>query len=371
MLLLAAHYVHDLGGPNTPVSFTDQDSFGLEVLLYSRAEFDQLVEAFSTWYRSFCCRNDCAPFTGPDDLSTLYEATGGHAGTTYLILSRIAAYRRDTWDAANLRDLLRSDELTGLVASSRAMKSVHELVCARTDLRFCLEQGLIAEELVAIQPINVVQTIVRIGAMALRAPAHSPGSLYPSWPSPLIRRAWCLLLHRTLPPPDGPFDYMVDLNGFVRRCLQGISSKSLRESYSTGASPSVLYERQWQMSFYYAAASMVPSDISISPDIGPSFGSAGYLDFYVNSQKQWGIELLRCGSDVAKHVNRFGQCGIYKEIPLSQYAIIDFRPAPAAIRDIDLQLIERGLWVIEYSSDYSVFRTFSKEADPTQYSFAP
>ncbi|CAG8549634.1 5510_t:CDS:2 [Funneliformis caledonium] len=55
---------------------------------------------------------------------------------------------------------------------------------------------------------------------------------------------------------------------------------------------------------------------SISADVGPVFGSAGFLDFYVNGDCCWGIELTREGSLLKKHEERFENDGIYDKISL-------------------------------------------------------
>jgi hypothetical protein len=43
-----------------------------------------------------------------------------------------------------------------------------------------------------------------------------------------------------------------------------------------------LLERIWQMEFYRSAMQVLPTDVYILPDVGTVFGTAGYVDFYVN-----------------------------------------------------------------------------------------
>jgi hypothetical protein len=59
----------------------------------------------------------------------------------------------------------------------------------------------------------------------------------------------------------------------------------------------------------------------------PEFGTAkGRVDFYIPA-KQWGVELLRDGSQLAQHCGRFSSpTGSYgTTLPLSDYIILDYR----------------------------------------------
>lgn len=79
------------------------------------------------------------------------------------------------------------------------------------------------------------------------------------------------------------------------------------------------------MAWYQAATSTSPCGSTISPDVGAVFGSVGFLDFYVNGNNCWGIELLREGSEMKEHAERFARGGRYEDIPLKEWAIVDFR----------------------------------------------
>ena len=51
------------------------------------------------------------------------------------------------------------------------------------------------------------------------------------------------------------------------------------------------------------------------------FGSKGYLDFYINSGKKWGVEFV-CESDkLLEHINR--KFGKYSKIPLVDYLVVN------------------------------------------------
>ena len=59
------------------------------------------------------------------------------------------------------------------------------------------------------------------------------------------------------------------------------------------------------MEWYRAFTTVVLENESISADVGPIFGSAGFLNFYVNGNCCWGIKLTCKGSLLKKHAERF------------------------------------------------------------------
>ncbi|CAG8507433.1 10772_t:CDS:2 [Funneliformis mosseae] len=83
-----------------------------------------------------------------------------------------------------------------------------------------------------------------------------------------------------------------DFNEFLIRSIERMSQHILLESYGRGVN-SRLYEAGWQNEWYRSAVSVVPIGTSISANVGYVFGSDGYLDYYVNGEICWGIELTR------------------------------------------------------------------------------
>ena len=50
----------------------------------------------------------------------------------------------------------------------------------------------------------------------------------------------------------------------------------------------------------------------------------GELDFYVNWQLKWAVELLKEGKEIGEHLNRF-RTGKYREVETAEYLVVDFR----------------------------------------------
>ncbi|PKY60909.1 hypothetical protein RhiirA4_412839, partial [Rhizophagus irregularis] len=103
---------------------------------------------------------------------------------------------------------------------------------------------------------------------------------------------------------------------FLLRTIERMSSSTLKESLGKGS---------YLPSYFLFPKTVIPENASVSSDVGASFGSVGFLDFYVDNGHCWGVELTREGGKLKKHAERFESDGIYAEIPLKQWAILDFR----------------------------------------------
>ena len=132
----------------------------------------------------------------------------------------------------------------------------------------------------------------------------------------------------------------------MTRTIERMSPSILAKSLGRGVN-SRLLERSWQMAWYQAATSTSPCGSTISPDVGSVVGSVGFLDFYVNGSYCGGVELLREGSQMKEHAKRFVRGGQYEEIPLQEWAIVDFRHHSKAVREL-----RSNFWYVLYSEDY-------------------
>ena len=108
----------------------------------------------------------------------------------------------------------------------------------------------------------------------------------------------------------------------LRRILELFQPQSLLYSLSVGRNGN-LYERIYHDEFYRSCFLIAPT--KCHPEVGAIYGSTGYLDFYIDGDIQLGFELLRNGVKINGHLNRFdAENGIYKDIPLDDYAVLDF-----------------------------------------------
>jgi hypothetical protein len=67
----------------------------------------------------------------------------------------------------------------------------------------------------------------------------------------------------------------------------------------------------------------------VHPDYGSTI-SRGFLDFYVESTFQYGIEIMREGENISSHMRRFDDPAFYGALAIKDCATIDFRVAPDA-----------------------------------------
>jgi hypothetical protein len=77
---------------------------------------------------------------------------------------------------------------------------------------------------------------------------------------------------------------------------------------------------------------LLPTGASIKPEYrtkAPGFlgdTKHGFIDFYVNDTVQWAIELLRLGSGLTEHRNRFHPItGKYRTLPTKKHLVVDIR----------------------------------------------
>ena len=56
------------------------------------------------------------------------------------------------------------------------------------------------------------------------------------------------------------------------------------------------------------------------------FGVTGFLDFYVNNNLEWGVELLRGGDRMKEHVDHFADREGYEDIPFKRWVIMTRLP---------------------------------------------
>jgi hypothetical protein len=93
-------------------------------------------------------------------------------------------------------------------------------------------------------------------------------------------------------------------------------------------------ETVFQHEFYAALCSLLPPSCFICPELSHVFPNdengncekiAGEIDFYLNGDLRWGIELMIKGDGVSEHMSRFAANGKYSPLGVSDYIIIDFR----------------------------------------------
>lgn len=84
------------------------------------------------------------------------------------------------------------------------------------------------------------------------------------------------------------------------------------------------------MEWFRATSSAVPSQASISSDVGSIFGNTD-----VSTGLGWGVELLHEGHAMAGHAGFVAEYEEGEDIPLQHWAIIGFPHKPKELRKQD------------------------------------
>ena len=79
------------------------------------------------------------------------------------------------------------------------------------------------------------------------------------------------------------------------------------------------------------------------------------MDFYINGEIRYGIELLIRGSGLGEHQARFGAGGKYERLGVKQHLVVDCRPE---VGGTTTNALRRGpnLMTMFFSDDFSRFR---------------
>jgi len=66
----------------------------------------------------------------------------------------------------------------------------------------------------------------------------------------------------------------------------------------------------------------------------------GELDFIINSDYRWGIELMRGDGNISEHLRRYAPPdGKYRCFPLREYRVVHFKMAPWSPQTIDANYV--------------------------------
>ena len=118
------------------------------------------------------------------------------------------------------------------------------------------------------------------------------------------------------------------LDALVIQAVRRMSAKRLRDTSENGFPK----EATFQHLFNEAMSTLLPLTNYIIPELSTfAFDSSGKLvsgelDFYINGDLQWCLEILRLGDKIGEHLSRFDyEEGKYREIETREYLVVDCR----------------------------------------------
>ena len=151
-----------------------------------------------------------------------------------------------------------------------------------------------------------------------------------------------------------------DINEFIIESLKLLPSGLLQESNISKSFPK---EAVFQHLLMNAFAKCTPVECSIYPEFSEIFPEDyeeayliekidGAIDFYINGDIRWGIEILVQGDRIGKHLDRFSENGRYKSLKVKDYAVIDFRFGDVT----KINLYPKKITVFFHDKNYSSFK---------------
>lgn len=118
------------------------------------------------------------------------------------------------------------------------------------------------------------------------------------------------------------------LDQLVILAVKKLSAKRLRDTLLNGFPK----EATFQHLFNEAMSQLLPLENVIIPELNtvvenpPQKIQTGELDFYINGNLKWCLELLRCGNKIGSHLARFDpNNGKYRKVDMSDYIVVDCR----------------------------------------------
>ncbi|KAL6044349.1 Penicillin acylase family protein [Balamuthia mandrillaris] len=326
------------GSPaSTPISFSYSPA--LELVSLTKAEYDEFLDNYSkkSWIGHYLSLSTVSK-------ERIFNLTNGHAGLvreTLLALERKFSPNAKGGPAPTDSDVmafLLSNAYISQISSTRAVPTIQVEEMEVEVLKHVLINDSYPFPMKGNSDYPACMNLVRTSVLAERA-----GRLV--FVAPVIRSVFLHHLYRSPLQKDLTSDF----DEFVLNSISRLNPHVLKNTLSR-VRDGLPVERQWQMEYYRAATTALPANC-MSPDVGPYFArrdlrNAGKLDFYVNGELSWAIELLREGSEASQHKARFGPNGIYKDIPISRYALLDFRSTQPKV-------LEEHFWYILVEPDFS------------------
>lgn len=176
--------------------------------------------------------------------------------------------------------------------------------------------------------------------------------------SPLAKR----VLARHLFPFRPTITMPESLLELLKKCITNLSRQSLRSSVASEAKRPK--EAVYQHLMMELLARFTPRSASILPELSSSLGSDeeldGSIDFFLNSELSYGVELMIDGSRRDEHLSRFAPGGRYAGLHSKQYFVVDFRVVDVQLRGVSNR---DDLLTVFFDNDFENVRVMQGNAE--------
>ena len=305
----------------SPVDFNSLVRVDRSRMLISDAEAKSLIKLCTSPYSS---ADDVVPLPDMPDLQrVIIWQCGGVIGAVRMCVLKIyEKFRLDPSGRLSESAVLQyflSDNMVkdmGRLYGVRA-EEVDVPLATREFLQGCFKRGGLEVEAPLDDP--TVSALLKAGVLLKR----SSGCGY-VFSSPLAQRYFNKLAY-----PSRYSNKPKSLRELLERAIPRMSSIALANAVPP-LGDLFPKESTFQHELHKALAESLPADCSLLSDLSRTGGklvaSDGELDFYVNGDLCWGVELLIQGVGVGEHLDRFNSIdGRYRTIATKDYAVVDFR----------------------------------------------
>lgn len=269
-----------------------------------------------------------------DLLVLIMSFTGGHAGLfVRAVRDLYEIYKNDTHSLTfdHICDKVMSTPFRIAWMNSRACKPVKSVASGSAEDQvlsaICFTGGLTIKEIAMLLPTyddfqicKTIKGLVEKFLLVENVDEHCDSKF--AFPAKLIQDFY---LRHKFGATIRPSQEEKTFDAFIEEVLALMDGKTLRNCMSKSSNGCRL-EAAYQKEFYRVAYQLLGDGI-ISCEAGALFGTKGRIDFWINDNRKWAVELLRDGDRLDDHVKRMTPDGKYGAIvrEATNTLIIDFR----------------------------------------------
>lgn len=355
LLMLSAYGEKPGSGSATPQEPHQSNVLSYETIFFTPSETSEIISKFEqssfllsqevkNWIVNNCMNHPGLISRTLDEIKTKYQGIGKTIGGVSLDLNN------------KIYQFLLSSSFHKSIIDSRAAPEID---------KFDDSEKRILDHITKYQKLDVDYgedttvhyTLVKRGFLIATNTTKGNDMTYQfSFPSPLYLRCYYIQrYHRgsvledfLVTPTEKGFEDLIvgSLRNFRPSNLA--SEFSSKSSLNEAIRP---YEALWQQEFYYAASGARGPKF-VSPNVRGALEIQGFVDFYINDDFRWAIEMVSEGDRLQEHLDRFtvnGKYGNLLEI-VSKWCVIDFR---AKFENQTVKV--DNLWIVQYSQDFKTF----------------
>lgn len=339
LLCFAAYGEFDSKHPNlssgynvSPPAQNADQKLGLDFMMFSNEETLEFCKKY--------CEAHWQAISPENMIHLAYiieDRCGRHPGLFTAALKQLRAmYFRTPPEKMTLNNIAKSCygmELTNFLFSQRAVKCVS--ILTHEESLFCCK---ILQSGGSIQTFSQEEVDRNMLANLVRKFVLVDDGNQLIVPCGIMKEALLQHLYGKHIPPK--FKNDSDFATFVKSVISLLDVNQLKNSLSRSRDDTLL-ERAWQFVFYQAVYQLCGNCCIISPDAGRFCGSRGFIDFFIDGNLGWAIELLRDGDgrDIRRHLERFDPGGTYASIveECTHWLVIDLRALESGSADTAIQ----------------------------------